>query len=47
MKNAATYASEQWLADQGFIVIVAENRGTPGRGQNWEYEIYENWSEKY
>jgi dipeptidyl-peptidase-4 len=46
MKNAATYMSEQWLADQGFIVIVAENRGTPGRGQNWEYEIYENWSEK-
>jgi len=46
MKNAATYISEQWLADQGFIVIVAENRGTPGRGQNWEYEIYENWSEK-
>jgi dipeptidyl-peptidase-4 len=46
MKNAATYISEQWLADQGFIVIVAENRGTPGRGQNWEYEIFENWSEK-
>jgi dipeptidyl-peptidase-4 len=46
MKNASTYMSEQWLADQGFIVIVAENRGTPGRGQNWEYEIYENWSEK-
>ena len=46
MKNASTYISEQWLADQGFIVIVAENRGTPGRGQNWEYEIYENWSQK-
>lgn len=46
MKNAATYLSEQWLADQGFIVIVAENRGTPGRGQIWEYEISDNWSEK-
>ncbi|MFM1986363.1 MAG: hypothetical protein RIS18_580 [Actinomycetota bacterium] len=46
MKNASTYTSEQWLADQGFVVIVAENRGTPGRGQNWEYEIFENWSEK-
>ena len=46
MKNAATYLSEQWLADQGFVVIVADNRGTPGRGKSWEYEIFENWAEK-
>lgn len=46
MKNAATYFSEQWIADQGFVVIVADNRGTPGRGKSWEYEIFENWAEK-
>lgn len=46
LKNASVYLSDQWLADQGFVVIVADNRGTPGRGQKWEYEIFENWSEK-
>jgi dipeptidyl-peptidase 4 len=25
----------QWLADQGFAVIVADGRGTPGRGPSW------------
>ncbi|MFG1606786.1 prolyl oligopeptidase family serine peptidase [Actinoplanes sp. NPDC049265] len=26
----------QWFADQGFAVIVADGRGTPGRGPRWE-----------
>src|SRR5262249_41779391 len=26
----------QWLADQGFIVVAIDNRGTPGRGREWE-----------
>lgn len=30
----------QWLADQGFIVVAADNRGTPGRGREWEREIF-------
>jgi len=25
----------QWFADQGFAVIVADGRGTPGRGREW------------
>jgi dipeptidyl-peptidase-4 len=25
----------QWLADQGFAVVVADGRGTPGRGRAW------------
>ena len=25
----------QWLADRGFAVIVADGRGTPGRGRAW------------
>lgn len=30
----------QWLADQGFIVVATDNRGTPGRGRDWEREIF-------
>ena len=26
----------QWLADQGFVVVAVDNRGTPGRGRDWE-----------
>jgi len=29
----------QWLADQGFAVVVADGRGTPGRGTDWERVI--------
>ncbi|MFC7614004.1 alpha/beta fold hydrolase [Actinokineospora soli] len=33
------YLTPQWLADQGFAVIVADGRGTPGRGPAWERAI--------
>lgn len=33
------YLTSQWLADQGFAVLVADGRGTPGRGPVWEREI--------
>ena len=29
----------QWLADQGFIVVTIDGRGTPGRGRDWERAI--------
>ena len=29
----------QWLADQGFIVVSIDNRGTPGRGRDWERSL--------
>ncbi|HEV3119707.1 MAG TPA: S9 family peptidase, partial [Gemmataceae bacterium] len=29
----------QWLADQGFIVVSFDGRGTPGRGHDWERAI--------
>jgi dipeptidyl-peptidase-4 len=29
----------QWLADQGFAVVVADGRGTPGRGRAWARAI--------
>jgi dipeptidyl-peptidase 4 len=33
----------QWLADQGFIVVAVDNRGTPGRGRAWERAIYQKF----
>jgi dipeptidyl-peptidase-4 len=33
------YLASQWLADQGFAVLVADGRGTPGRGPVWERAI--------
>ncbi len=30
---------DQWLADQGFIVVSLDNRGTPGRGRDWERAV--------
>lgn len=34
-----SFLSSQWFADQGFAVLVADGRGTPGRGPSWEKEI--------
>jgi dipeptidyl-peptidase 4 len=34
------YVVSQWFAEQGFAVVVADGRGTPGRGPAWEREIY-------
>jgi dipeptidyl-peptidase 4 len=33
----------QWLADQGFIVVSIDNRGTPGRGREWERAIHKKF----
>jgi len=30
------FLSPQWFADQGFAVVVADGRGTPGRGPAWD-----------
>ena len=30
----------QWLAEQGFAVLVADGSGTPGRGPAWEREVH-------
>jgi dipeptidyl-peptidase 4 len=35
----AAYVS-QWFAEQGFAVLVADGRGTPGRGPAWERAIH-------
>ncbi|WP_248963747.1 S9 family peptidase [Sphaerisporangium perillae] len=33
------FLESQWFADQGFAVIVADGRGTPGRGPAFEREV--------
>ena len=33
------YLTSQWFADQGFAVLVADGRGTPGRGPSWEKAV--------
>ncbi|MFE2425224.1 prolyl oligopeptidase family serine peptidase [Streptomyces sp. NPDC059373] len=33
------YLQSQWLADQGFAVVVADGRGTPGRSPAWEKAV--------
>jgi len=35
MADRQRWLDAQWLADQGFAVIVADGRGTPGRGLAW------------
>ncbi|MCU1389790.1 MAG: Dipeptidyl-peptidase-4, partial [Ilumatobacteraceae bacterium] len=40
LSSRSAYLSSQWFADQGFAVIIADGRGTPGRGTEWERAIY-------
>jgi dipeptidyl-peptidase-4 len=37
--SARGFLESQWLADQGFCVIVADGRGTPGRGHDFERAV--------
>lgn len=34
------FLESQWFADQGFAVLVADGRGTPGRGTAWERAVH-------
>ncbi|MFI9047530.1 prolyl oligopeptidase family serine peptidase [Streptomyces sp. NPDC053427] len=36
------YLTSQWFADQGFAVLVADGRGTPGRSPGWEKAVSRN-----
>lgn len=36
---------DQWLADQGFIVVALDGRGTPGRGRDWERAVFQKFGE--
>ncbi|WUS17782.1 prolyl oligopeptidase family serine peptidase [Streptomyces sp. NBC_01259] len=37
-----THLTSQWFADQGFAVVVADGRGTPGRSPGWEKAVKNN-----
>jgi dipeptidyl-peptidase 4 len=40
--DGSAYLASQWFADQGFIVVIADGHGTPGRGPAWERSILRN-----
>jgi len=37
--SAGSFGEDQWIADQGFCVVVADGRGTPGRGPAWDRAV--------
>jgi dipeptidyl-peptidase-4 len=38
-RSLRLFLSAQWLADQGFAVVVADGRGTPRRGPAWDRAV--------
>jgi dipeptidyl-peptidase 4 len=36
------HLTSQWFADQGFAVVVADGRGTPGRSPAWEKAVLDD-----
>ena len=39
-RDMDAYMMDQWIADHGYIVVKLDNRGTPGRGRDWERAIF-------
>ncbi len=39
LASRGAYLNAQWLADQGFAVVIVDGRGTPGRGPAWERAV--------
>jgi dipeptidyl-peptidase-4 len=39
VSSSRAFLEPQWLADQGFCVVVADGRGTPSRGPAWERTV--------
>lgn len=39
------FAGDQWLANQGYAVVVIDNAGTPGKGAPWEREVKDDLTE--
>ncbi|MER5533705.1 prolyl oligopeptidase family serine peptidase [Streptomyces mirabilis] len=38
------HLTSQWFADQGFAVVVADGRGTPGRSPAWEKAVRDDFT---
>ena len=39
VRSHQAFCASQWFADQGFAVVVADGRGTPGRGSEHERSV--------
>ncbi|MFB9801127.1 prolyl oligopeptidase family serine peptidase [Streptomonospora salina] len=40
VRSRSAYSTSQWFADQGFAVLIADGRGTPGVGVEWERAVH-------
>lgn len=40
VRARGAFATSQWLADQGFAVLVVDGRGSPGRDPQWERAVH-------
>ncbi|GHH81383.1 hypothetical protein GCM10018793_38600 [Streptomyces sulfonofaciens] len=38
------YLTSQWFADQGFAVVIADGRGTPGHSPAWEKAVRDDFT---
>ncbi|MFI5690238.1 prolyl oligopeptidase family serine peptidase [Kribbella sp. NPDC051586] len=38
--SSGAFATAQWFAESGFAVVIADGRGTPGRGPAWEKTVH-------
>ena len=43
MAEARGFLTDQWMADQGYVVVRLDGRGTPWRGREWERVIKGNF----
>lgn len=41
--NIRSFLTDQWMADQGYVVVRFDGRGTPWRGRAWERVIKGNF----
>ncbi|MGH3255514.1 MAG: prolyl oligopeptidase family serine peptidase [Streptosporangiaceae bacterium] len=39
LRARGQYLASQWFAEQGFAVVIADGRGTPGRGPAWDRSV--------
>jgi dipeptidyl-peptidase 4 len=42
MAARGAFLTSQWFAEQGFAVVIADGRGTPGRGPAWDRAVFRN-----
>ena len=45
MASQSAFTDDQWLANQGYCVVVIDNAGTPGKSPVWEREVVNDLSD--